>query len=196
MRELIVTEFVSLDGVMEAPGGEAGYAHAGWVGPYFSAELGAYKFEEQNGADVLLIGRATFESFAGAWPNRDDPMADKINAMRKLVVSTTLGSSDWHDTTVIADDPEQAIRAVKDEDGGPILVPGSRTLVRWLLECGLVDQLNLQVFPLVLGSGARLYPETGQPLRLSLISSRALESGVVLQSYAPQPTQAPAPWCS
>jgi dihydrofolate reductase len=187
MRELIVTTFVSLDGVMEAPGGEAGYPHAGWVGPYFSDELGAYKFQEQDAADVLLLGRHTYESFHGAWPQRDDPMADKINTMRKLVVSTTLGASDWHDTTVIADDPEAAIRAVKDETGGPILVPGSRALVHWLLARGLVDRLNLQVFPLVLGSGRRLWPDTEQPLRFALDESRALESGVVLQSYTLPP---------
>ena len=191
MRELIVTEFASLDLVMEAPGGEAGYAHAGWVAPYFSEELGAYKYEEQAAADVLLLGRTTYESFAAAWPTRHDPMADKINGMRKLVVSTTLGRSDtdpgtgWHDTTVIAGDPEPAIRDVKAQDGGPILVPGSRTLVHWLLARDLVDRVNLQVFPLVLGSGSRVFPDSEHPLRLSLIASRALGSGVVLQSYAP-----------
>src|SRR6201996_5919590 len=103
MRELTVTEFVSLDGVMEAPGGEPGYPHAGWVGGYFSDELGAYKLREQLAADVLLLGRRTYDGFYGAWPRRDDAMAEKINTMRKLVASTTLGSSDWHDTTVIAD---------------------------------------------------------------------------------------------
>ena len=112
-------------------------------------------------------------------------MADKINAMRKLVVSGTLGSSHWHDTTVIAGDLEPAIRDLKGEDGGPILVAGSRTLVHWLLAHRLVDRVNLQVFPLVLGSGRRVFPDAEQPLRLSLIASRALESGVVLQSYAP-----------
>src|ERR1700709_2066433 len=104
MRKLIITEFISLDGVMEAPGGEAGYAHAGWVGPLFDDELGAYKLGEQLAADILLLGRVTYESFYGAWPSRDDEMADKINTMTKVVASTTLGSSDWHDTTVIASD--------------------------------------------------------------------------------------------
>jgi dihydrofolate reductase len=183
MRELIVTEFVSLDGVMEAPGGEAGYPHAGWVGRYFSDELGAYKYEEQAAADVLLLGRRTYESFYGAWPGRDDAMADKINGMRKLVASTTLGSSDWHDTTVIASGLEEAIRAVKAEDGGPILVAGSRSVVHALLRAGLVDELHLQVFPLVLGSGSRVFPETDEPLRLRLASSRPVANGVVLQSY-------------
>lgn len=183
MRELVVTEFVSLDGVMEAPGGEAGYPHAGWVGGYFGDGLGAYKGEEQLAADVLLLGRKTYESFYGAWPGRDGEMADKINTMRKLVASTTLGSSDWHDTTVIAADLEGAIRAVKAEDGGPILVAGSRSVVHALLAAGLVDRVNLQVFPLVLGSGRRWYPETDEPLRLELDWSRPVENGVVLQIY-------------
>jgi dihydrofolate reductase len=182
MRELIVTEFVSLDGVMEAPGGEPGYPHAGWVGGYFSDELGAYKEEEQLAADVLLLGRKTYESFYGAWPERDGAMAEKINTMRKLVASTTLGSSDWHDTTVVSD-LEGAAREAKEEDGGPILVAGSRSVVHALLRAGLVDRVNLQVFPLILGSGARVYPETAEPLRLELDWSRPIANGVVLQSY-------------
>jgi dihydrofolate reductase len=128
MRKLIVTEFVSLDGVMEAPGGEPGYAHAGWVMPFFTDELGAYKYAEQAAADILLLGRTTYESFYGAWPHRDDPMADKINSMTKYVVLTTLGSSDWHDTTVIATDVAPAVGELKASDGGPILVAGSRTV--------------------------------------------------------------------
>jgi dihydrofolate reductase len=184
MRKLIVTEFISLDGVMEAPGGEAGYPHSGWVGSFFTDELGAYKYEEQAAADILLLGRTTYESFYGAWPLRDDPMADKINTMTKYVVSSTLGSSDWQNTTVIAADVEHAVSQLKTSDGGPILVAGSRALVRSLLAAGLVDELNLQVFPLLLGSGARLYPETSDKHPLRLVSSRALDNGVVLQTYA------------
>ena len=183
VRKLIVTEFVSLDGVMQAPGGEPGYAHSGWVAPWFSDELGAYKQEEQLGADVLLLGRTTYESFSGAWPAREGAMADKINTMRKVVASRTLGSSDWENTTV-ASDLEAAARALKDEDGGPVLVAGSRSVAQALLAAGLVDELNLQVFPLVLGSGARLYPEGPEKLELKLVSSRALGTGVVLQTYA------------
>jgi dihydrofolate reductase len=183
MRQLIVTEFVSLDGVMEAPGGEAGYPHAGWVAPFFSDELGAYKLDEQLEAEVLLLGRKTYESFVGAWPNREGAMADKINTMRKLVASTTLGFSDWHDTTVVDSDLEGTVRALKHQDGGPILVPGSRSVVHALLDAGLVDQLNLQVFPLILGSGMRAYPEMPEPIKLELTSSRALTSGVTLQTY-------------
>jgi dihydrofolate reductase len=182
MRKLIVTEFVSLDGVMEAPGGEPGYAHSGWVGPLFSDELGEYKLAEQLAADVLLLGRRTYESFHGAWPEREGAMAEKINTMTKVVASTTLSSSDWHDTTVVADAP-RAVAELKQSDGGPILVAGSRSLVHTLLDAGLVDELNLQVFPLVLGSGARVYPEREQPLTLELVASDALPNGVVTQTY-------------
>jgi dihydrofolate reductase len=183
MRELIVTEFVSLDGVMQSPGGEAGYPHAGWVGGYFSDELGAYKLDEQAAADVLLLGRRTYDSFYGAWPSRDDAMADKINGMRKLVASRMLGHSDWHNTTVISSDLEDAIGAVKAEDGGPILVAGSRSVAHALFRAGLVDELHLQVFPLVLGSGIRVFPDTDEPIRLELASSRPVANGVVLQTY-------------
>ena len=186
MRELIVTEFVSLDGVMEAPGGEPGYAHSGWVSDFFSDELGAFKGEEQEAAEVMVLGRVTYESFHGAWPKREGPMAEKINSMRKLVISRTLteAGSDWEDTT-LSSDLEGSVRALKDEDGGPILIPGSRSIAQALLAAGLVDQLNLQVFPLVLGSGARLYADSEEKITLELASSRALDSGVVLQSYRP-----------
>ncbi len=187
MRKLIVTEFVSLDGVMEAPGGEPGYPHSGWVADFFSDALGLYKYEEQAAADVLLLGRVTYESFYGAWPNREDPMADKINGMRKVVASTTLGSSAWHDTSVVARDVPSAVAALKREEGeGPILIAGSRTLAQSLLAAGLVDQLNLQVFPLLLGSGLRLYPESPEKTTLELLSSTALPNGVLLQSYRPR----------
>ena len=184
MRKLIITEFVSLDGVMQAPGGEPDYAHSGWVAPWFSDELGAYKYEEQMAADILLLGRRTYESFYGAWPHREDPMAEKINAMTKYVVSSTLGHSDWHDTTVIAADVEAAVAELRAGDGGPILVAGSRTLAQSLLAAGLVDEINLQVFPLLLGSGDRLYPESPDTRTLRLLSSQALDTGVVLASYA------------
>lgn len=185
MRKLIVTELVSLDGVMEAPGGEPGYPHSGWVSPRYTDELGAYKLEEQLAADVLLLGRVTYESFYGAWPQREGPMAEKINTMTKVVASTTLGSSEWHDTTVLASDVLGAVAALKEQDGGPILVAGSRTLVASLLAAGLVDELNLQVFPLILGSGARVFPESAELTPLELLSSRALPGGVLLQTYRP-----------
>lgn len=113
-----------------------------------------------------------------------DPMADKINSMRKVVVSTTLGSSPWTDTSVIAGDVAAEVQGIKAEDGGPILVVGSRTLAHFLLAHGLVDTISLQVFPLILGSGARFYPEGEDRLDLTLQSSRAIDNGVILQSYS------------
>ena len=184
-RKLIVTAFVSLDGVMEAPGGEPGYAHTNWVGDAFTEELGTYKTQEHLDADVLLLGRVTYESFVGAWPDREGPLADKINGMRKVVVSTTLGSSDWHDTTVVTD-ATAAVRDLKAEDGGPILVVGSRTLAQRLLLEGLVDQLNLAVFPVILGSGARLYPESPEKRDFEVVAQQTTPNGVQLLELVPR----------
>jgi dihydrofolate reductase len=185
MSELIITTFSSLDGVMQAPGGEEGYAHTGWVAPHFTDELGTYKFEEQDAADVMLLGRVTYDSFYGAWPDRDGPMAEKINTMKKVVVSNTLTESPWDNTTVIAGDGSLAERVaeVKANASGPVLVAGSRTLAHFLIANGLVDQLNLQVFPVILGSGFRIFPDSPDQVPLTLASSRALDNGVVLQSY-------------
>lgn len=183
MRRLFITEFISLDGVMEAPGGEPGYAHAGWVAPHFTDELGAYKQEEQLGADVLILGRRTYEGFHGAWPDREGPMADKINTMRKVVASTTLGSSDWHDTTVVAEDLPGAVAAIKAEGGGPVIVAGSRSVAHALLAAGLVDEVHLQVFPVALGSGMRFWPDTEEPTGLELVDCTPLASGVILQTW-------------
>jgi dihydrofolate reductase len=188
VRRLVVTEFVSLDGVMEAPGGEPGYAHGGWVQPLFTDELGAYKQDEQLAADILLLGRRTYESFYGAWPHREGAFADKINTMPKYVASTTLRTLEWQTATLLQGPVPQAVATLKEGDGGPILVAGSRTLVHTLLAAGLVDQLNLQVFPLLLGSGRRLYPDSPDTTRLRLTSSTALASGVVLATYQPAPS--------
>ncbi len=183
MARLIVTEFVSADGVMQAPGGEAGYAHSGWVGPLFSPELGDFKLNEQLGADVLLLGRHTYEGFFGAWPERDGPMADKINSMPKYVASTTLTTLEWTAAQLLDGPVPQAVAALKEQVEGQILVVGSHTLVQALFAAGLIDQLNLQVFPLILGSGARVFPHTDRVTELGLTSSRALPNGVVLQTY-------------
>lgn len=183
MRPLIVTEFVSLDGVMEAPGGEPGYAHSGWVGDYFSDELGAYKLEEQLAADTTLLGRITYESFYGAWPHRTGQMAEKLNTMEKVVASTTLDAVEWANSTVLPNPAIEAVAELRQRDGGPILVPGSRTLVQGLLRANLVDELHLQVFPVILGSGRRFYPDSPDRMDLELVDSRAVTNGVMLQTY-------------
>lgn len=168
---------------MEAPGGEVGYAHSGWVGDYFSDELGAYKQEEQLATDVLLLGRKTYESFYGAWPQREGSFAEKINTMPKYVASTTLSSLEWDTAMLLRSPVLDAVAELKERETGSILTPGSRTLVHSLLAAGLVDQINLQIFPLILGSGFRLYPDTTSPNPLTLISSKTVANGVLIQKY-------------
>jgi dihydrofolate reductase len=185
MGKLVVTEFVSLDGAMEAPGGEPGYAHTGWVGPMFSDELGMYKFQEQSDADIMVLGRLTYESFYGAWSLRDGPMAEKISTMPTFVASTTMASAAWDTAEVLPNPVVDAVAALKARDDSTMLVRGSRTLVHALLAAGLVDELHLQVFPLILGSGRRLYPDTENTTRLSLVSSQSMPHGVLVQTYAP-----------
>jgi dihydrofolate reductase len=184
MRRLIVTEFVTLDGVMEAPGGEPGHPHSGWVFDFMTPEQQEWKLRETLDADVLLIGRVTYEGFSEAWPERDGEFADKMNGMRKVVASTTLDDPEWNNTTVIRDVPHD-VAALKEEDGGPILVAGSRTLVHSLIEHDLVDEYRLLVFPVLLGSGARMFPETPDKKALKLVESETFPSGVTAQTYEP-----------
>jgi dihydrofolate reductase len=185
MVRIVVTEFVSVDGVMEAPGGEPGYAHSGWTTDVEGEDHFAYKLEELMESDVLLLGRVTYESFAGAWPDRDDEagFAAKMNAMPKYVVSSTLGEVAWENSTLLEGQVAEAVRRLRDEVDGTILVAGSRTLVHTLLENDLVDELRLMVFPVVLGSGARVYPETERKIPLELMDTRRYESGVVVNVY-------------
>jgi dihydrofolate reductase len=185
MRKLIVTEFVTLDGVMEAPGGEPGHPHSGWVFDFIGDEQMKYKFDEILEADVQLIGRVTYESFAGAWPEREGPFADKINSMPKYVVTTTLDELEWDNCTAIRDDIPGEVAKLKQEDGGPILVAGSRTLVHTLMDHDLVDEYRLMVFPVAVGSGARLFPESPDKLTLELTDTKTFETGVQVNTYRP-----------
>jgi dihydrofolate reductase len=183
VRKLVVSEFVTLDGVMEAPGGEEGHPHTGWVFDFMSPEQEKYKLDEVMEAEALLLGRVTYEGFAGAWPQRSGEFADKMNNMPKHVVSTTLEEPDWNNTSVMRDVKEVA--GLKQEGGGPLLLAGSRTLVHGLMEHGLVDEFRLMIFPVVLGSGARLFPETPDKTPLRLVDTVAFDSGVVVHSYEP-----------
>ena len=160
MRPLIVSEFVTLDGVMEAPGGEPTHPHTGWVFDYQGDEQVQYKLQEVLDAGSLLIGRVTYESFVGAWPDRTGVFADRMNAMPKVVVSSTLTDSAWNNTTVVGGDVVAQVNDLKQQDGGPILVPGSVRLVHTLLDNDLVDELRLMVFPVTIGAGLRLFPDT------------------------------------
>jgi dihydrofolate reductase len=185
MRNIVVSEFVTLDGVMEAPGGEPGHPHSGWVFDFISDEQVQNKLEEVLEAESLLIGRVTYESFAGAWPERSGQFADKMNAMPKYVVSTTLRNPEWNNTTVISKDVVREIQRLKERDGGPILVAGSRTLVHTLMEHDLVDEYRIMIFPVVLGSGRRLFPETRSKTMLRLVDTKPFSSGVVVHTYHP-----------
>jgi dihydrofolate reductase len=192
MRKLIVTEFVSLDGVMEAPGGEPTHPHSGWVFDFMGEEQQQYKLEEVLEADAQLIGRVTYESFAGAWPERSGPFAAKMNSMPKYVVTTTRDELEWNNSTPIKGDVVEEIAKLKQQDGGPILVAGSRTLVHTLIEHDLVDEYRLMVFPVVLGSGKRLFPESPDKLPLELVDTKSFASGVQVNTYRPAGREAAA----
>jgi dihydrofolate reductase len=150
---------------------------------FMSPEQERYKLDEVVEAEALLLGRVTYEGFAAAWPQRGGEFADKMNNMPKYVVSTTLEDPDWSNTSVMRDVKE--VGGLKQEDGGPILLAGSRTLVHGLMEHGLVDEYRLMIFPVVLGSGARLFPETPDKTPLKLVDTQTFDSGVVVHSYEP-----------
>lgn len=189
MGRIVVTEFVSLDGVMEAPGGEPGHPHTGWVFRFQDEAQVQHMFEGVRGSDALLLGRVTYESFAEAWPNYEGEFADQMNAMPKFVASTTLTSLDWNNSSLLEGDVPAAVAALKETIPGDILVNGSRTLVSMLHRHNLVDEYRLVVFPIVLGSGARLFPDSPDALRLSLTSVHQLSNGVVELRYRPDPAQ-------
>jgi len=186
MRKLIVTEFVTLDGVMEAPGGEVTHPHTGWVGDYFNDEIGAYKQQEVFEADVHLLGRVTYESFAGAWPGYEGEMAVRMNSMPKVVVSNTIAEPEWNNTTVISGDGAEGVRRLKEQDGGSILIAGSATLVHSLLDADLVDELRLMVFPVTIGDGLRVFSGTRKKRPWTLSDSRTFPGGVRADVYGLQ----------
>jgi dihydrofolate reductase len=186
MGKLVVTEFVSIDGVFEDPGGSETYEHGGWTFEYDRGEDGdKFKMDELMEADVQLLGRLTYEGFAQAWPTREGPFADKINNGPKYVVSNTLTAPQWQNTTVISGDAVDGVAKLKDATDGTIIVAGSGTLVRALLGADLVDELRLMVFPTILGRGQRLFPDGIGRLKLKLVESRTVgPDGVQVQVYA------------
>jgi dihydrofolate reductase len=186
MSKLIVTEFMTLDGVMEAPGGEPTHPHTGWVFDYLSPEQQEYKLNEVLEAESHLLGRVTYESFAGAWPEREGEFADKMNSMPKYVVSSTLEEPlEWNNSTLVQGDLAEEVRKLKEQDGGPILVAGSATLVHSLIENNLVDELRVMVFPVMIGGGKRPFPESRQRKAFKLTDTRTFGSGVAVLTYEP-----------
>jgi dihydrofolate reductase len=183
MGKIVVTEFVSLDGVMQAPGGEE-FKYPGWTFEFDRGEDGnQFKLDETMEADVLLLGRRTYESFAGAWPSREGDFAEKLNEMPKYLVSSTITDPDWNNTTRLEGDVVDAVRKMRDEVDGVIQVPGSRTLVQDLMENDLVDQINLMIFPVVLGTGFRVFGEYSDKKTMRLVESKTVGDGIVVLIY-------------
>jgi dihydrofolate reductase len=190
MRKITVAEFVSLDGVMQAPGGaeedtDGGFKYGGWTGPYWHDDIGVDLLREINQADTFLLGRKTWQTHAEAFEPApdDDPFAGVLNGLRKYVVSTTLKSADaWRNSTIIRNNVVDEVRKLKEQPGKAIYVDGSSVLVHTLAQAGLVDEYSLLVFPVVLGSGKRVFPD-GLHSGLKLAESKTYPSGVVLLRY-------------
>jgi len=186
MGRIVVTEFVSLDGVIEDPGGAENFKHGGWS---FEIARGAegdkFKLDEAFASEALLLGRVTFEGFAAAWPSREGEFADKFNSMPKYVVSSTLDEPEWNNSTVLKGDVAEEVGKLRHEQDGDIVVHGSAQLVQALVENDLVDEFRLMVYPVVLGSGKRLFGETSDKKPLRLVESKVVGDGVSILIYEP-----------
>jgi dihydrofolate reductase len=186
MGRIVVTEFVSLDGVMEDPGGSENFKHGGWSFEFSRGDEGdRFKLDETMASDALLLGRKTYEGFAEAWPTRDGDFADRFNSMPKHVVSSTLENPAWTNSTVVSGDLAEEVGKLKERYDRDIVVHGSQQLVQGLLERDLVDELRLMVFPVVLGSGKRLFGASDEMKALRLVDSKVVGDGVAIQIYEP-----------
>jgi dihydrofolate reductase len=186
MGRIVVTEFVSLDGVIEDPGGSEDFKYGGWSFEFARGDEGErFKLDEALDAEALLLGRVTYEGFAAAWPSREGEFADKFNNMPKYVVSSTLGEPEWNNTTVLEGDVAESVSKVRQDHEGDVVVHGSAQLVQTLLEHDLVDELRLMVFPVVLGSGKRLFGDTSDKKALRLVDSKVVGDGVDILTYEP-----------
>ena len=191
MGRIVVTEFISLDGVIEDPGGAEDFKHSGWSFEIDRGEEGGqFKLEETMNSDALLLGRKTYEGFAEAWPSRDGEFADKFNNMPKYVVSSTLKDPEWTNSTVLDGDLAEEVSKLRQEVDGNIVVHGSAQLVQGLVENGLVDELRLMVFPVVLGAGKRLFGDTSDKQPLRLADSKIVGDGVAILTYEPAAAEA------
>jgi len=184
MARIVITEFLSLDGVMEAPGGDDDFVRGAWSFEYDRGDEGnQFKVEETMESAALLLGRRTYEGFAAAWPSREGEFADRFNTMPKYVVSSTLEDPEWTNTTVLSGDLADDIARLKEEVEGDVIVHGSAQLAAALIEAELVDEVRLMVFPVVLGTGKRLFGETSDSRKLKLTRSDAVGDGVLLLVY-------------
>lgn len=184
MGRIVVTEFISLDGVVEDPGGSEDFKYGGWSFEFSRGEEGdKFKLDETIESEALLLGRVTYEGFAEAWPTRSGEFADRFNSMPKFVVSSTLEDASWNNSTVIKGDVAKAVADLREQLDGNIVVHGSAQLVRFLLEHDLVDELRLMVFPVVLGRGKSLFGETTDKKTLQLVDSKTVGDGVSIQIY-------------
>jgi len=186
MRKIIVTEFITLDGVIEAPGGnETSHPHGGWQSKFRSPETGKYKIDELASVDTLLLGRTTYEAFAAYWPGQTGAeFADPINRLPKYVVSGSLQKVEWNNSHILRDVAGD-VAALKESVGGDILVYGSATLVKALLHHDLVDELRLMVYPLAVGGGLRIFDDNRELKKFGLKHSRAIDNGVLILEYQP-----------
>ena len=183
MGRIVVTEFISLDGVVEAPGGED-FKYPGWTFAFDRGEDGdKFKLDETLETEALLIGRRTYESFAGAWPQREGPFADKFNSMPKYLVSSTVTDPEWNNTSVVAGDVVEEVRRLKQEVDGIIQIPGSIQLVQELIDNDLVDEIHLMTFPVILGTGRRLFGETADKTTWKLTDSKTAGEGIPITIF-------------
>ena len=190
MGRIVVTEFISLDGVIEAPGGGEKFKYGGWTFKISRGEEGdKFKLDETRSSKALLLGRVTYEGFAAGWPSREGEFADKFNAMPKYVDSSTLTNPSWSNSTVLKGDVADQVRKLKQKQEGDIVVHGSARLVQTLLENDLVDELRLMVFPVLLGTGKRLFGEMSLKA-LRLVDSKVVGEGVTILRYEPAPEKA------
>ena len=184
MGRIVVTEFVSLDGVMEDPGGSESFEYGGWSFEFQRGDEGdAFKLDETMSSDAMLLGRVTYEGFAQAWPSREGEFADKFNSMPKHVVSSTLTDPEWTNTTVVRGDLREEVPKLRDRYDRDVVVHGSARLVQALLDEDLVDELRLMVFPMVLGRGKRVFGETKDKKKLRLANSKIVGDGVAILVY-------------
>ncbi len=191
MRKLVVGTFLTLDGVMQAPGGpeedrDGGFAHGGWSVKYWDDMMGSLIVEQMRQPDALLLGRRTYEIFAAHWPrvtDKDDPVASKLNSVRKYVASRTLHKADWNNSSLISDDVAAHVARLKERPGGEIQVSGSGNLIQTLLKHDLVDEFRLWVFPVMVGPGKRLFGDGTVPRALRLVDTKVSTTGVVIHRY-------------